>query len=231
MKAQDFFRAVFYDLDGLMVDTEYLYLQVLQIMFERRGLHIPEEMMKHLVGYDVPTNLRDLKAKYNLNDSFEALLEERQKLHDEVFSKTPIEAMEGFWELDAEARRQNMKRAIVTSSKRRHLELVLSSLFAANPQLGDYRSHFDALVCEEDVARTKPAPDLYLCAAQRVDFAPEQCLAFEDSPAGLQAASAAGVPCVAVRSPYIPVEQYIGARAVVNSLREAAPFLRNGREI
>jgi pseudouridine-5'-monophosphatase len=229
MKAQDFFRAVFYDLDGLMVDTEYLYLQVLQIMFERRGLHIPEAMMKHLVGYDVPTNLRDLKAKYNLSDSFEALLEERQKLHDEVFSKAPIEAMEGFWELDAEARRQNMKRAIVTSSKRRHLESVLSGLFAGrqNP----VQARFDALVCSEDVTRTKPAPDLYLCAAQRVGLAPAQCLAFEDSPAGLQAACAAGVPCVAVRSPYIPVEQYVGALAVVNSRQEAAPFLHNGREI
>jgi pseudouridine-5'-monophosphatase len=229
MTAQDSFRAVFYDLDGLMVDTEYLYLQVLQIMFERRGFHIPEAMMKHLVGYDVPTNLRDLKAKYNLNDSFEALLEERQKLHEEVFSKAPIEAMEGFWELDAEAHGRGLKRAVVTSSNRRHLDAVLIGLFAGRPN--PVQAYFDALVCSDDVARTKPAPDLYLCAAQRVGFAPAQCLAFEDSPAGLRAARAAGVPCVAVLSPYIPVEQYVGALAVVNSLREAAPFLRNGREM
>jgi HAD superfamily hydrolase (TIGR01509 family) len=226
MMKQSSFQAVLFDLDGLIVDTEPYQFRAFQTLLERRGIHLPESMMDTLLGYDEITNLRQLKPIYNLTEEPEELLKERRQIYLETIQQEPIHALEGFWEVSEEARRQGMRQAIVSSSPRQYVEIVLARLFEERPQAGEYSSYFEEIICGEDAGRAKPAPDIYLLAASRLKVAPKECLVFEDSPAGVQAAAAAGMSCLAVVTRYARPEDFSGARAVFTSLRESLPFLR-----
>jgi len=220
------FRAALFDLDGLLVDTEPYQFRAFQTLLARRGIHLPESMMDTLLGYDEITNLRQLKPRYNLAEEPEELLEERRQIYLETISREPIQAMEGFWEVSEEARRLGMKQAVVSGSPRVYIEVVLRRLFESRPQAGDYLSHFSAIVCGEEAPRPKPAPDIYLLARRRLGLAPQEGLAFEDSPAGVQSAVSAGLPCLAVVTRYARPENFSSALAVLTSLRQSLPYLR-----
>ncbi len=230
MTTRTYFQAVLFDLDGLIVDTEPYQFRAFQTLLARRGINLPESMMDSLLGYDEITNLRQLKPKYNLSEEPEELLKERRQIYVETISQEPIHAMEGFWEVSEEASRWGLTQAIVSSSPRQYVEIVLQRLFEGRPEGGDYRSHFAVIICGEDVERPKPAPDIYLLAAKKLGLAPEACLVFEDSPTGVQAAVAAGMSCLAVVTRYARPEDFSGALAVLPSLRQSLLYLRGKGE-
>jgi HAD superfamily hydrolase (TIGR01509 family) len=99
--------------------------------------------------------------------------------------------------------------AIVTSSSREH--------FALAHRRTTFAQYCPTVVTEEDCASTKPSPEPYLLGAQRVDRLPGQCIAVEDSPRGLLAARAAGIPCVIVRNELTSNYAFPGAHAIVES--------------
>jgi beta-phosphoglucomutase-like phosphatase (HAD superfamily) len=229
MSGTTLFQAVLFDMDGLIVDTEPLHFRAFQTLMAKRGVALHEDIMGDLVGYDHIVNLRDFKVQYNLDEPLEPMLDERQALYEEIILTQPVLPMAGFWEAGEACRRLGIKRAIVSSSVQRQVDMVLGRLFEHAPNGEKYLSYFDDIVCGDQVAETKPAPDLYRSAAQRLGLAPVQCLALEDTPVGVQAANAAGVPCIAVPSIYVKVELFSGQLATLGSLREVIPYLQNGR--
>jgi beta-phosphoglucomutase-like phosphatase (HAD superfamily) len=117
--------------------------------------------------------------------------------------------------LMSEARAEGLRLAIVTSASRATLRPILRhSLGAALVQ------SFDVLVCGEDVPHKKPAPDLYLLALARLDLAPRQCVAIEDSEMGLAAAAAAGIATVVTTNDNTLHEDFGRARLVLDTLGE-----------
>ncbi|WP_068924030.1 HAD family hydrolase [Planobispora rosea] len=201
--------AVLFDMDGLLVDSEKIWFQVETEVMERLGGDWGPQDQEHLVGGSMPATvaymLRVSGAPADPADVTAWMLEGMiARLSDGV------EMMPGAAELLAAVRQAGLPTALVTSSVREIAEACLSGVIG--------RHNFDHVVTGDDVARTKPDPEPYLTAAALLGVDPARCVALEDSPNGVTAATAAGCRVVAVPS-LLPIPHAPG-RLVVSSLHE-----------
>lgn len=202
-------RACIFDMDGLMIDSEPLAMEAWQATLRPFGHSIDGALFERMLGlrqtecasllrdhFDLPLPIEGLTRQRN--DTFLALLPGR------------LRAMPGLHELLAELRARGVKRAIATSGERRYVTTVIREL--------ELEAAFDAMVVAEDVTRGKPAPDVYLLAAERLGLLPAQCLVLEDALNGVTAAKAAGMTCVAVPNPFTRSLDFATADKVMPSL-------------
>jgi HAD superfamily hydrolase (TIGR01509 family) len=191
-------HALIFDFDGLMVDTESPAWESWRSIYADYGvdLHINDyaatlgandgfDPHLHLVGL-LERQAPELAAAAAA--ARDELLERRKRLKDEMSAGLGL--LPGVAELLREARAQALPLAVASSSSRRWVEGWLERLAV--------RHHFNAVLTADDVRQTKPAPDLFLAAAEQLGRAPQRCLVLEDSPNGIRAAHAAGCPVVAV---------------------------------
>jgi beta-phosphoglucomutase-like phosphatase (HAD superfamily) len=218
-------QAVLFDMDGLMVDTEPIHFLAFRAYTRKFGIDLPESMMPAFVGYSEAENLADIKRAYRIEEPLEEMVAERRAIYLQLISTEPILPFPGFWELTAEARRRGLKQAVVSASAAEQVEIILRRLFEARPDQGRPERYFDAIVTGDDVSQSKPAPDLYLLAAERLGLPPAACLVFEDTPPGVASAVAAGMTAIAVRNRYSQDLDFPGAQVVIDSLLEAPRYL------
>ena len=218
-------RAVLFDMDGLMVDTEPIHFKAFREMMRSYGHEIPESLMAQLVGFPEADNIRDLRRIYQMEAPAEEMASRRYGLFMQLIRVEPIPIFSGFWEFGEEVRRRGLKQAVVSSSTGEQVEVILGRLFEAHPDKGLPEAYFDAIVTGDDITHNKPAPDIYLRAAEGLRLAPAECLVLEDTPPGVQAAAAAGCVAIAVPNEYSRGLGFPGALAVIGSLLEAAPHL------
>ena len=218
-------RAVLFDMDGLIVDTEPIHFQAFREYLKQFKVEMPESLMRAFVGFSEAENMRDLKEKYGIETPVEEMVLGRRAIYLNLVQTEPLTVFPGFWELTEEVGKRGLKQAVVSSSTRDQVETVLPRLFEMRPDLRGPDSYFDAVVTGSDITHTKPAPDIYLLAAEKIGLPPEECLAFEDTPPGLKAATSAGCTAVAVPNEYSRGLEFPGARAVIGSLGEAAQYL------
>jgi HAD superfamily hydrolase (TIGR01509 family) len=205
-----------FDFDGLVVDTETPSLASWQELYREHGQELPLERWATLVGtvggWDPYETLEELAGPLD-----RVALQER-RLARELELGEVEELRPGVLEYLEEARRRNLRTAIVSSSSRWWVDRHLGRL--------EHAGDFDAIVtADHDVARAKPRPTLYLEALDRLGLAPAEAAAFEDSPNGVRAAKAAGVFCVAVPNGVTAGYGLDEADVVVPSLAEL-PFER-----
>jgi HAD superfamily hydrolase (TIGR01509 family) len=211
-------RAFLFDFDGLILDTEFASRAGWQRLYREHGHELPADLWATLVGtthapWDPMTHLEELVGEPLEREA----LNERRYAHEIAL----IEAEElrpGISEYIAAARRHGLKRAIVSSSTRRWVDMHLERLEEA---VG-----WDAIcTADRDPERAKPSPTLYLEALDLLGVAASEAVAFEDSPNGVLAAKAAGVFCVAVPNEVtrgLGLEE-AGADLVLDSLADLSP--------
>jgi HAD superfamily hydrolase (TIGR01509 family) len=202
-------RAVIFDMDGLMIDSEPLQKEAWQATLRRYGHEMDEALFAQLIGLRISEDAVRLRDRFNLPVTAEVLLRQRT---ESFLAGLPgrLRAMPGLSELIADLRARGLKRALATSGERRYVAMVMSEL--------NLDGAFDATVVAEDVTRGKPAPDVYLLAAERLGLPPAQCLVLEDAPNGVAAAKAARMKCVAVPNQYTRVLDLSAADVVLPSL-------------
>jgi HAD superfamily hydrolase (TIGR01509 family) len=184
-------RAFLFDFDGLIIDTETASRAGWEWLYREHGFELPQEQWATLIGtIGAPWEpMRHLEGLVGAPLDDEAL-HERRRAHELSLLETE-ELRPGILEYLDEAERRGLKRAIVSSSSNRWIDMHLARLERA---VG-----WDAIVAaNHDVARAKPQPDLYLEAAGLLGVRPDEAIAFEDSPNGVRAALAAGIFCVAI---------------------------------
>jgi len=218
-------KAVLFDMDGLIVDTEPIHFRAFQALMRDYGRELPESIMPKLVGFIEEENIRDLKRMYGLQDPISEMVARRHRYFMELIRTEPLSVFPGFWELAEEVRRRGLKRAVVSSSAADQIDVILGRVFEEGPSGASPEQFFDAIVTGDDIVHNKPAPDIYLLAALRVGHPPAACLALEDTPPGVQAAAAAGCIAIAVPNAYSRGLKFPGARAVVGSLSEVTAYL------
>jgi len=205
--------AVLFDMDGLMIESERALLQCWREASQVLELHqLDDGLWLSFVGLSDRV-CHDLLRERLEEAQVEALLRETQVRYDaQVEAGLPLKA--GVLELLALLESRGLPRAVVTSTRRARAlqKLTLCGLLP----------HFDAVVAGDEVVHPKPAPDLYLLAAQRLGVAPEACVVLEDSVAGVRAAVAAGMTPIQVPDLVWPDEaaRALGHR-VVESLGQA----------
>ena len=183
------FRALVFDFDGLILETEGPSLESWIEIYREHGFEVPLQKWDDDIGSDRGFEPVDyLAAMVGEGLDRVATQQRREQRKNELIEA--LDLMEGVRDYIADARRMGLKLAIASSSSR---EWVLGHIERLR-----IHAFWDAVLTRDDVARTKPAPDLYVAAVKALGVHPSQAIALEDSPNGIAAAKEAGLRCVAV---------------------------------
>ena len=209
-------QAVIFDLDGLILDSERCYFRCWQRAAADVGFELSESRYGDLVG--IPNDRAEMLLAERMGKAF-PLADFRIRWNgywDELLRCEEIPVKPGVLELLELLDARSIPRAIASSSFER--DVVAS--------LGRWLERFPVIVSRDMVANGKPAPDLFLAAAQRLGVAPQYCLALEDSDVGIRAAVAAGMPVILVPDINQPSPEAVAAAwRVCSSLHEAIPII------
>lgn len=182
-------RGVAFDMDGLMVNTEELYTIVGERILGRRGKTFSHQLKKSMMGLPGNVAWQVMIDSEDLSDSISSLDAEAQDVFAELLPER-LEALPGLFDLLDYLDSAGLPRCVATSSSRQFARQVLGQINALD--------RVDFVVTAEDVRQGKPAPDIYLEAARRLDVRSGCMLVLEDSQTGARAGVAAGACTIAV---------------------------------
>ncbi len=187
-------EAVVFDLDGVLVDSEHVWDEARRELAAERGGRWHERASRDMMGMSSLEWSRYMHDKIGLREPPEEISAEVVRRLEELYRRdlpliegavVAVERLAVRWPL-----------ALASSSNRELIDLVL--------ELSGLARHFRVTVSSEEVARGKPAPDVYLEAARRLGIPPERCAAIEDSENGIRSAKAAGMRVLAIPNPQYP---------------------------
>ncbi|MES2211993.1 MAG: HAD-IA family hydrolase [Pseudomonadota bacterium] len=185
-----------FDMDGLLLDTEKVYTELAQSMMRRYGSEFTPELKVRIMGRPAKEAARILIEAGKLPITVEELLGQRDIIIADYMRNCT--AMPGAEALISRLQDMGIQKAIATSSFRNLFEVKTSTHQS-------WISKFQAVITGDhpELKHGKPAPDIFLLAAKALGAQPENCLVFEDAPAGIQAAQAAGMATVFVPDPLL----------------------------
>ena len=183
-------KALVFDFDGLIVDTEVPIFRAWQRIYRERGQELPLDLWLTIIG----TASGPFDPVIDLGKKTNTKLDEKElKALEAVYYQEATalqQLLPGVFDYLVAARKLGLKTAVASSSTRKWVMDHLNRFGIGG--------HFDVIVTREDVKRTKPDPDLYRTVLQRLDVKPAEAIAFEDSSNGIHAAKAAGLFSVVV---------------------------------
>ena len=203
-------EAIIFDLDGVIIDSEQIWNRIRESLAKERGGRWHHHAHRDMMGMSAPEWSRYMHDVLGLSDSpVEISAEVVRRMEESYRQELPlmkgavqaVRRLAGSWPL-----------AVASSSNRRLIDLVL--------KIAGLTRQFAVTVSSEEVPRGKPAPDVYLEAARRLDVDPRHCVAIEDSQNGFLSANAAGMRVIAVPNRrYRPnAESLTAANVVLDSL-------------
>ncbi|MEC4894786.1 MAG: HAD-IA family hydrolase [Oscillatoria sp. PMC 1051.18] len=209
-----------YDLDGLLLNTESINAKVNQAIAARYGKIFDKSVKAKIAGRNALDSATIIVEILKIPLSPKKYLQEREKIIQKLYSQA--QPLPGAVNLTKHFDRHRLPQAVATSTAKHTFALKTS-------RHQQWFSLFNCIVTgdDPDLKQGKPAPDIFLLAAQRLGASPEECLVFEDSLSGVQAALAAGMSVVAVPDPDIDRSLYQNADLVLNSLSEFNPEFWN----
>lgn len=204
-------RAVAFDLDGLMFNTEQIYTHVLKELLRRREKEFTHDLVREMMGRPAKAAFGVLTSYHSLDESLEELMEESDVIFLGLLD-AQLAPMPGLVELLAALEQASIPKAIATSSRRSFTQRILGK-FGFEPR-------FEFLITGDDVTHGKPDPEIYLKAAQQLGVQPAEMLVLEDSHNGCRAAIAAGAFAVAVPGEHSRSHDFTGAALVAEGLSD-----------
>lgn len=206
-------RGVAFDMDGLMVNTEELYSEVGEILLNRRGKHFTRGLKAAMMGLPGPQAFGVMIEREGLSDTPAELASECEEIFVDLLPEK-LQTLPGLEDLLSVLDSRRLPRCIATSSTQQFARRVL--------QITGLGSRFDFVVTAEDVQHGKPAPDIYLEAAQRLGIHAHEMLVLEDSHYGSRAGLAAGACTIAVPGEHSHDHDFTGVCYRASSLADKA---------
>lgn len=202
-------RAVVFDLDGLMFNTEELYQEVGAEILRRRGHEFTQALLDQMMGRPSAVALQIMIDTHQLRATVAELLVETDAIFPAILAER-LAPMSGLIELLDALESRKIPKGIATSSRRSFVDHVLGHF--------QFQPRFSPIVTSEDITHGKPHPEIYLLAASRLGVSPGEMLVLEDSQNGCRAAVAAGAIAVAVPGLHSSHHDFSGAALVADTL-------------
>ncbi len=217
-------KAVFWDNDGVLVDTEKLYFQATRELLLRTGVTLTEALFRQISLVEGRSAFDLAKERGVSQEEIQRRHEERNRRYTELLTRG-VSVIDGVEETLG-ALQGRVSQAIVTSSRREHFDAIHAGT--------GLLSWFDFILTREDYVLSKPNPEPYLTALKKSGFNAGECLVVEDSPRGLASALAAGIRCLVIPNDLTRGASFTGAWRVLESCREIPGEIlrldRNGHE-
>lgn len=216
-------RAVIFDMDGVLVDSEPLLNAAAIAMFKEKGLTAQPADFLPFVGAGENRYIGGVAEKHHFSLDLPAAKQRTYEIYLDLVS-SQLEAFPGAYDLVLACRQAGLVISVASSADR-------IKVFANLRKINLPPEFWDTVVVAEQVKHQKPAPDIFLSAAQNLNVKPAECVVIEDAVNGVRAAKAAGMRCVAVATTF-PAERLEEADLVRNEisqvqLSDLAPHVRD----
>jgi beta-phosphoglucomutase family hydrolase len=207
-------EAIIFDMDGTLVDTEPFHTEIELNQFKQNKIEISGEEHQQYLGVTSEVMWRQIASKHSISLTTDELIKQNHEESLKYFAALDsIPVMPELVEVLEKLQANNYKLAVASSSTPEIIDLVLTKT--------NLKKYFPIIVSGNDVAKSKPAPDIFLFTAHKLGAKPTNCVVIEDSPNGIKAAKAAGMTCVA----------YNGANVNSEKLQEADDIIQNYTEL
>ena len=205
-------KAVIFDMDGVIIDSEPIHFETDMETMKYLGCNISIEELEKYVGTTNEYMIADIKKNYNIRKSVEEIINYKVEMVKNKIVQSDLEPIEGIRELLIDLKNKNIPAAIASSSPKDFINVVVSKF-----KLQEY---FKYIVSGEEVENGKPAPDVYIETAKKLGISPKECIVVEDSKNGVIAAKAAGMKCIGFQNINSGNQDLSKADIIVNSIGE-----------
>jgi HAD superfamily hydrolase (TIGR01509 family) len=188
-------KAIIFDMDGLMVDTEPIQSEAFANTIRAHGgIPIPHANgLVHEIGVRGDRNFAAMKIKYGIDESIDVLRNQRRREYEKLLARG-IDPMPGLLRLLALLKDNSMRIAIASNSPRKHIQLITDTLGIAH--------YFDVVTSGEEAHHGKPDPEIFEKTSQKLRLDPTECLVIEDAQSGVDGAKQIGMKVIAIPSTY-----------------------------
>ncbi len=183
------YKGAIFDMDGLLFDTECIYQQTWQEIAREKGVELDSNFPKDISGTNGDYMCRVIEKYYHVSDGNDIRKECMKRVKEKLSKHVPVK--KGVNELLDFYREKGIRMAVASSSSVEQIE--------SNLEIAGLREYFSEIISGMEVQHGKPAPDIFLRAAEKICCAPGECFVFEDSENGVKAGYAAG--CITVMVP------------------------------
>ncbi|NWF77431.1 MAG: HAD-IA family hydrolase [Chloroflexi bacterium] len=201
-------KAILWDMDGVIADSGSLHFAAWQETFAKRGVKFTQEDFTRLFGTRNDFIIGSIMGKELPEEDVKIMVQEKEE-NFRWKATGSIKPFPGVVRLLNAIKKGNFKVVLVSSAPKENIDLVLREL--------SLEGIFDCIVFGQEVSESKPSPQIYLLAAQKLGVTPNDCLVVEDSPLGVKAAKIAGMKCLAITNTH-PRQELQEADKVVDSL-------------
>ena len=207
-------KVVIFDLDGLMIDSERVTFECFEEVLAKTDRTISRDFYIRLIGRTYDASLKLIEEEYGDSFNIEKTVEDVHSLLAKRFEAEGVPEKQGIRDLLEYLKGSEFKIFVATSSSRDRVDTILEQ--------SGLNMYIDGSVCGDEVKSSKPDPELFLNACRKAGCKPAEAYVLEDSEAGIEAAYAAGIDCIAVPDLKYPADEVAKkARWIVGSLSDA----------
>jgi beta-phosphoglucomutase family hydrolase len=201
-------KAVIFDMDGVIVDTEPLHIKAEKETLKKHGVKVSALELRKYTGTTAKFEFAELIRKYEMNATVGELFNEKEKILFKLLEED-LRPTRGIIELINSLRQQGVKLAIASSAHRKLIKYVLGKLGITHL--------FDSIVTAEDISRSKPDPEIFMKSANKLGVRPAECVVIEDAKLGVIAAKKAGMKCVGYLNPHSGCQDLSKADRIIDN--------------
>ncbi len=206
-------KAVLFDMDGVIVDTEPLHHKAYHGMFDSVNIDVSEEHYQTFTGQSTINVCKHLCEHFSIPKKPEELVQIKRHIFKDLFvNDSGLQMLDGVYELIKEYHDNGLTLVLASSASMQTINSVFNRF-----ELDQY---FKGKLSGADLKASKPHPEIFIKAAQTAGFNKENCIVIEDSTNGIQAANFAGIYCVGFKSPHSKNQDYSKANKVISHFSE-----------
>ena len=206
-------KAVLFDMDGVIVDTEPLHRKAYFAMFDDVNIPVTEELYNSFTGQSTINICRELVRLFNLSETPESLMKLKRKHFKYLFENdTSLGLLDGVLDLIKDYHTNGLKLVLASSASMVNINRIFDRF--------DLNQYFVSKLSGADLQQSKPHPEIFIKAAEVAGFPKQHCMVIEDSTNGMKAAKSAGIYCVGYRSNHSKNQDYSYADKVIESFGE-----------